>query len=135
MSYRSSQVAAYRMAATHGGVAASDPHRLIVMLMDGALERIAAARGCIKNKAYVEKSKLIHRAVAIIDQLSNSLDMNTGGEIAVNLKDLYDYMGRQLLEATVQNDAEKLDQVLGLLNQIRGAWLEVPKRVNMGAAR
>jgi flagellar protein FliS len=135
MSYRSAQVAAYRMAATHGGVAAADPHRLIVMLMDGALERIAAARGCIKNKAYVEKSRLIHRAVAIIDQLSTSLNLDAGGEIAGNLKDLYDYMGRQLLEATVSNDTDKLDEVLRLMHQIRGAWMEVPKRVNTPSTR
>src|SRR5215471_19825003 len=98
MSYgRSNQAAAYQTVATHGGVAAADPHRLIVMLMDGAVQRIAAARGCITNKAYVDKSRLIHRAVAIIDQLSTSLDMKAGGEIAGNLKELYDYMARQLL--------------------------------------
>src|SRR5262249_11894117 len=112
MSYGRGQVAAYQSVATHGGVAAADPHRLIVMLMDGALERIAAARGCMKNKAYADKARLIHRAVAIIDQLSNSLDMNAGGEIAGNLRELYGYMSRLLLEATVQNDSGKLDQVL-----------------------
>jgi flagellar protein FliS len=133
MSYaRSGNAAAYQTVATHGGVAASDPHRLIVMLMDGAVQRIAAARGCITNKAYVDKAQLIHRAVAIIDQLSTSLDMKAGGEIAGNLKELYDYMGRQLLEATVDNDVTKLDRVLGLLHQIRGAWLEVPRRLNGG---
>jgi len=135
MSYgRSGQVAAYQAAATHGGVAAADPHRLIVMLMDGALQRIAAARGCIKNKAFVDKSRLIHRAVTIVDQLSNSLDLKSGGEIAKNLQELYDYIGRQLLEATVENDVNKLDEVLGLLHQIRGAWLEVPKRLNVRGA-
>jgi flagellar secretion chaperone FliS len=135
MSYGRGQVAAYQTVATHGGVAAADPHRLIVMLMDGALERIAAARGCIKNKAYVDKSRLIHRAVEIIDQLNNSLNLSAGGGIAENLRELYDYMCRLLLEATVQNDVEKLDQVLALMHQIRGAWLEVPKRVEAAGAR
>ncbi len=125
---RGGNVTAYQSVATHGRVAAADPHRLIVMLMDGALERVAAARGCIKNKAFVDKSRLIHRAVAILDQLSISLDMDAGGEIAGNLNGLYDYMCRQLLKASVENDVDALDEVLKLLHQIRSAWLTIPKQ-------
>ena len=127
------RMAAYRSAAAHGGVAAADPHGLILLLMNGTVERISAARGCIQNKAYVEKAQLIHRAVALIDQLRGSLNMQAGGPIAQNLDDLYDYMSRQLLQGTVDNDVKKLDEVLGLLHQIRGAWLEIPKL--QGAAR
>ena len=63
------KLAAYQSVATHGGVAASDPHRLIVMLMDGALERIASARALARQGDHTEKARLLHRTVSIIDEL------------------------------------------------------------------
>ena len=64
---RASMLAAYQMVATHGGVNEADPHRLIVMLMDGALARIAQARGCMERKApAAEKSVHLQRALAIV---------------------------------------------------------------------
>jgi flagellar secretion chaperone FliS len=110
---QSARMSAYRNTANHGGVAAADPHGLILMLMDGTVERIAKARGCIQNKAYVEKAQLIHRAVTLIDQLRSSLNLQSGS-IAENLDNLYEYMCRQLLQATIENDVKKLDEVLGL---------------------
>jgi len=124
---RSPTLSAYRNTAAHGSVAASDPHGLVLLLMNGALERIAAARGCIQNKAYAEKARLIHRAVAIIEELRTCLDMKNGGELATNLHDLYDYSCRQLLKATLENDVEVLDQVARLMNDIRDAWMKIPK--------
>ena len=64
-----SQLAAYRSVAVHGGLDGADPHKLILMLMDGALERISAARGAIENNASEAKGRLLHRAVAIVDEL------------------------------------------------------------------
>jgi flagellar protein FliS len=123
---RASNLAAYQSAAAHGGVAASDPHRLIVMLMDGALERIATARGCMQRGDTAEKARLINRAVSIVGELRNSLDMKSGGQIAENLGELYDYMCRRLLKATSENRVEMLDEVSGLLQQIRSAWVAIP---------
>lgn len=122
---KSSNLAAYQSAAAHGGVAASDPHRLIVMLMDGALERIATARGCMQRNETSEKARLINRAVSIIAELRNSLDMGKGGQIAANLSELYDYMCRRLLIATSENKPEMLDEVSTLLHEIRSAWLAI----------
>jgi flagellar secretion chaperone FliS len=122
---RASSLAAYQSAAAHGGVAAADPHRLIVMLMDGALERIHTARGCIERGDNVEKARLLNRAVSIVGELRGSLDMKSGGQIAVNLGELYDYMCRRLLTATSENRIELLDEVTGLLNEIRGAWVTI----------
>ena len=100
---RSASVTAYRSVAAHGGVAAADPHRLIVMLMDGALERIAAARGAIEHGSTEARSRMIHRVVAIIDELRASLNIEAGGEIAANLADLYDYTSRQLMRANLES--------------------------------
>lgn len=122
---KSSNLAAYQSAAAHGGVAASDPHRLIVMLMDGALERISTARGCMERKETSEKARLINRAVSIIGELRNSLDLSKGGQIAANLAELYDYMCRRLLLATSENKPEMLDEVSALLHEIRSAWLAI----------
>ena len=120
------KLAAYSSAQAHGGVAAADPHRLIVMLLDGALERIATARGCLTRGDTAEKARLINRAVSIIGELRSSLDLNSGGPIAVNLGELYDYMGRRLLKATAENRVELLDEVSKLLHDLRAAWVAIP---------
>ena len=122
---RSSNLAAYQSAAAHGGVAASDPHRLIVMLLDGALERIATARGCMQRNETAEKTRLLNRAVSIVGELRNSLDLRNGGQIAANLAELYDYMCRRLLRAQTDNKVEMLDEVSSLLHEIRAAWLAI----------
>lgn len=126
---KASQLAAYHSVAAHGGVAAADPHRLIVMLLDGALERIAAARGCIERGTTVEKARTIHRAVALVDELRNSLDLEAGGAIAANLDDLYEYVSRQLLRASLENRPAPLTEAAGLLQEIRGAWIALSPEV------
>jgi flagellar protein FliS len=127
------KLAAYRSTAVHSGVDAADPHRLVVMLMDGALERIAAASGMMKNGNGVEKAQLLHRAVAIIDELRSTLNMKAGGAIAANLDALYEYMCQRLMQANAQNKPEWLDEVSRLLGEIRSAWLQMPQ-ANRGAA-
>lgn len=123
---RAGNLAAYQTVATHGGVAASDPHGLIVMLLDGAMERIAAARGYMANNVFSEKGRLIGRAAGIVDELRISLDLVRGGTLAQNLEALYDYIGRQLLRANAENRLDLLDEVTGLLQEIRTAWIAIP---------
>jgi flagellar protein FliS len=121
------KLAAYSSVSVHGGVAAADPHRLIVMLMDGALERIATARGCMERNDIAGKAQLLNRAIQIIGELRGSLDVTKGAEIAANLDALYDYMCRRLLQASLKNDARMLDEVTKLLRDLRDAWSQVPK--------
>ena len=123
---RPSSLAAYQSVATHGGVAASDPHGLILMLMDGAMERLAKAKGCMLNGAVADKNQLISTSIAIIDELRVSLDLKAGGPIASNLDDLYDYMCRQLVRANLENRIETIDEVSHLLGEIRSAWIALP---------
>jgi flagellar secretion chaperone FliS len=135
MSYPSSStLAAYRNTAAHGGVAAADPHGLILLLMNSTLERISAARGCIKNKAYTEKARLIHSAVGMVDLLRNSLNLQAGGALASNLDNLYEYMCRQLLQATVDNNVQLLDEVNKLLQGLRDSWQQIPLAVRAPGA-
>lgn len=120
------KLAAYRSNSAHAGVETADPHRLVVMLMDGALERIAAARGLMSHGGVAEKAQLLQRAVAIIDELRNGLNFKAGGEIAHNLDRLYEYMCTRLMQANATNKPEVLDEVSRLLNEIRSAWLQIP---------
>jgi len=123
---RNSNLAAYQTVAAHGGVAAADPHRLVLMLMDGALERIAQARGAIDNNAPEARSRLLHRAVDIVSELRASLNLASGGMIAANLADLYEYAMRQLMRANLEARADVLDEVNRMLREIREAWVMIP---------
>lgn len=104
------------------GVAYASPHRLIQMLLDGALDKIALARGYMLRGDIAQKGSHISWAISIVEGLRMSLDQQAGGEVAQNLGALYDYMERRLLEANLKNDPEVLNEVSGLLHQIKGAW-------------
>lgn len=122
-------IAAYSSVSTHGGVAAADPHRLVLMLMDGALERLAVARGCMERNEIGAKAQLINRTIQIIGELRGSLDITRGAEVAQNLDALYDYMIRRLLQASLKNSVEMLDEVGKLLRDVRDAWSQVPREM------
>ena len=122
----SSRLAAYQMVATHGGVAAADPHRLVLMLMDGALSRFAQARGCAERGEKAEKCQHLQRALAIVGELRASVDRDSGGALAVNLDSLYDYLSRQLLRAHAVDDPSLLDHCSALVHEIRSAWIAIP---------
>ena len=107
----------------------ASPHRLIQMLMEGALEKIASAKGFMLRNEIEAKGQHISWAISIIGGLQSSLDLETGGEVAQNLDDLYSYIGRRLLDANVNNDPEALDVVMALLLEIKGAWDVMPESI------
>jgi flagellar protein FliS len=113
----------------HGGVASADPHRLVQMLLDAATERMLTARGCIARGEIARKAKLLHSCVILIAELRGSLNMSDGGPLAQNLSALYEYMTRQLLLANLNNDTGRITEVLGLLGNIRSAWVEIGPQV------
>ena len=94
----------YQQVSTQSGVAYASPHRLIQMLMEGAFERIATAKGCIQRHDIPGKGEQIGKAIDIIGGLRDALNMEAGGELAANLDDLYDFMQRRLLEANLHSD-------------------------------
>jgi flagellar secretion chaperone FliS len=123
------RMAAYRSTLVHGGVASADPHALVQMLLDAAVDRMAAARGCIERGELAGKAKLLHSCVIIIAELRGSLDLAKGGPLARNLRDVYEYMTRRLLVANVRSDAGCVNEVLSLLGEIRSAWLAIGPQV------
>ncbi|MDJ0927105.1 MAG: flagellar export chaperone FliS [Gammaproteobacteria bacterium] len=118
----------YRSVGAYGAAAAADRQQLIQQMMAGAHDRIATARGHMQRGETAAKGEAICKAVALIDGLRTSLDLDKGGEIAANLNALYDYMTRRLTEANVQNRPELLDEVAGLLAEIRSAWEQLPQQ-------
>ena len=126
---RSPKLGAYQSVAAHGGVAGADPHRLVLMLLDAAVERLTAARGCIERGEIARKAKLLHSCVTLVAELRGSLDLIRGGELAQNLSDLYDYIARRLLTANVRDDVPALTESLSLLGEIRSAWVAIGPQV------
>ena len=125
--YNSAAMNQYKQIGTKAAIETADPHTLVKMLIEGAIERINSAKLFMHEKNIAQKGESISRAISIIDGLKVSLDMEHGGEIAENLSSLYDYMQRQLLAANAKNKAENLDEVLSLLNEIRSGWSAIPQ--------
>jgi flagellar protein FliS len=97
--------------------------------MDGALERIEAAREHLVNGEPPEKRFLLQAAVVILSELRADLDLPRGGAVAANLDDLYDYMCRRLKVADLQNGIAALDEVSHLLDALQSAWAYLPVEV------
>lgn len=119
----------YTKSAVQSEVMYATPYRLVQMLMEGALDKIAAAKGQIEHQDLSGKNRNITWAVSIINGLRAALDMKAGGVIADNLNNLYDYMARRLMQANLENDARMLDEVARLLGQIKSGWDAIPEGV------
>lgn len=115
-------VSAYAKTGATTGVENADPHRLIQMLIDGAIEKINRAKFFLSNNKTAEKGRHISWAISIIGGLRGSLDMEKGGEIAQNLDSLYDFCCFTLVEANLENDEAKLNAVLTVMKQIKEGW-------------
>jgi flagellar protein FliS len=112
----------YQTVNTQAQAVDASPHRLIQMLMEGGLTRIAQARGAMERQQTALKGELIGKAIGIVGGLREGLDLQKGGELAANLDNLYQYMLSRLLEANVKNDAVLLDEVAGLLRNVKSGW-------------
>ena len=119
-------ISAYQRIGVETGVESADPHKLILMLFEGAQEALAKARIHIQNNEIAEKGQMISKAIMIIDHgLKASLDMNAGGDLAIKLQELYDYMMHRLLVANIQNNLEIVNEVNKLLSELYGAWKKI----------
>jgi len=108
----------------------ADPHRLVAMLLDGALVRVAKAKVEIEQGKIEEKITHLTQAVAIVDSLRASLNFEVGGEIVGNLEALYDYITKQVVLANSRNSIEILDEVSVLLKEISDAWSGIRPEVS-----
>ena len=121
-----SGASAYGNVGLETGVVSASPHKLIVMLFDGALAALAKAVHDMKAGNIPAKGKSISRAISIIDNgLRASLDKKGGGEIADSLESLYQYMSDRLLLANLKNSTDIVEEVSALLKDLRGAWVQI----------
>ena len=122
----------YRDIGLETRAAASDPVSLILMLYDGALDALVQAQAHFKTGDCGARQAAISRAVRIVDEgLSAALD-ESGGDITLHLRELYGYMTRRMLSASLTVDAVPLTEVQGLLRELRSAWNEIAERRSVG---
>ena len=121
-----SSLQSYRKVSVESEISVASPHRIIQMMFDGALQRLAQSRYAIENNDVANKGIYIGKAIGIITGLNNSLNMDAGGDIASNLSDLYDFMLRRVSEANLNNDASAIDDVSDILRTIKEGWDQIP---------
>lgn len=117
----------YRQTGVLSEIAVAEPYRIIQLLFEGALERIAVGRGAMTQGNVAKKGEQIGKAINIIDGLRGVLDHDKGGELAERLDALYEYMSYQLLQANLNDDPALLDEVTSLLREIKSGWDAIPE--------
>ncbi len=118
--------AAYASVSLETSVSTADPHKLILLLFEGAKTAIFSAKLNMEQGNIAEKGRLISNAIdIIINGLKASLDYEKGGDLSLKLAALYDYMAQRLLWANLKNDPAALDEVTSLISEIHGAWAQI----------
>jgi flagellar secretion chaperone FliS len=130
--YAQRGAAQYRAVRSHGLVAAASPTRLVQIMFEQILEQLAVAQGCmarIHNNLplidVIAKGKALGKAIRLIDQLNNTLDMERGQKIAENLRALYIYMLARLTLANATNDARIVAEVAALILKVKSGWDQI----------
>jgi flagellar secretion chaperone FliS len=130
--YSQRGAAQYRSVRNHGLVAGASPARLVQIMFEQILAHLATAQGCmsrIQNNLplndVITKGKALGKAIRLIDQLNNTLDMERGQNIAENLRALYVYMLARLTMANVTNDARIVAEVASLVQKVKTGWDQV----------
>ncbi|QEY12990.1 MULTISPECIES: flagellar export chaperone FliS [unclassified Cellvibrio] len=114
----------YQKLGIESEVSHASPHRLIQLLFEGALGRLAAAQGAMERGDIAVKGEMLGKAIGIVGGLRSSLDMEAG-EISERLDQLYEYINLRLLEASAQNDIDKVVEVIQLLKTVKSGWDEI----------
>ncbi len=123
-------IKSYQKVSIDSEIAVASPHRIIQMMFDGALLRLAQSRYAIENHDLQAKGVAINKAIGIINGLNNSLNMDVKDSVASNLSDLYDFMLRRISEANVNNDVLAIDDVTNILRTIKEGWDAIPAEMH-----
>jgi flagellar protein FliS len=122
-------IASYAQVDLNTSVEGADPHRLILLLFEGAAAALNTAKFCMNDQNIPAKGEAISKAINIITNgLQASLDVEAGGDLAERMAALYEYMVARLLWANLKNDQVALEEVRGLLEELHGAWREIDPR-------
>jgi flagellar secretion chaperone FliS len=138
--YAQKGAARYQTVASHGLVADASPARLVQVMFEQILSQLAMAQGCMERitndlplPEVIAKGKSLGKAIRLIDQLNNTLDMERGGKIADNLRALYDYMLARLTQANVTNDPLIVSEAASLVQKVKTGWDQVVAGDGSGA--
>jgi flagellar protein FliS len=124
---------AYKKGTLKQDIINADPHKLTLMLMQGALDKLAYAKGCIERNDLQGRSEHISKVIAIFVNLRDTLDMEVGGEVAQNLYSLYDYFLTQLSSLSSENGKEVISEVSELFYPIKESWSQIPETAKQQA--
>ena len=103
------------------------PETILIMLYDGAINFLLRAKIAIDEKNIEDSHTYITKTQKIIREFMDTLDMDTGGEMAQNLYRLYDYLHYRLIQANIKKDNAMIDEVLGHLRSLKQTWEEAIK--------
>ena len=117
---------AYKKVSVDSQLSAASPHKIVQMLMAGAIERLIQGKAAMEQGNIPIKGEKLGKALDIIISLRSCLSMDDGGDIAQNLDQLYEFMITQITEANHKNDPQPIDDVIDIVREIKSAWEQIP---------
>ncbi|KAB0463992.1 MULTISPECIES: flagellar export chaperone FliS [Vibrio] len=117
---------AYKKVSVDSQLTAASPHKIVQMLMAGAIERLIQGKAAMQAGNIPVKGERLGKALDIIISLRSCLSMDDGGDIAKNLDQLYEFMITQISAANHKNDPQPIDDVVDIIREIKGAWDQIP---------
>jgi flagellar protein FliS len=126
---------AYKKVSVDSQLTAASPHKVIQMLMAGAIERLVQGKAAMLQGNIAVKGERLGKALDIVVSLRGCLSMDDGGDIAQNLDQLYDFMIARIIFANKNNETDPIDDVIEIIREIKSAWDQIPGEFhNMTAA-
>ena len=113
---------------TGTGMVDADPYKLIQMLYQGLLDKLAKSKGYIARNDIEGRNNTINRCIEIIDCLRTSLDHDASSTLTANLENLYNYMEERLFIANANNDHSGIDEVAKLVITVKSGWDNIPEQ-------
>ena len=117
---------AYKKVSVDSQLTAASPHKIVQMLMAGAIERLIQGKAAMQAGNIPVKGERLGKALDIIISLRSCLSMDDGGDIAKNLDQLYEFMITQISAANHKNDPQPIDDVIDIIREIKSAWDQIP---------
>ncbi|MBD1556038.1 flagellar export chaperone FliS [Vibrio sp. S9_S30] len=117
---------AYKKVSVDSQLSAASPHKIIQMLMAGAIERLIQGKAAMQQGNIATKGERLGKALDIVIALRSCLSMDDGGDIAKNLDQLYEFMIAQITVANQSNEPKPIDDVVDIIREIKSAWDQIP---------
>ncbi|MBA3988919.1 flagellar export chaperone FliS [Aliidiomarina maris] len=124
-------VKAYQNVGGRDQASTADPYEIIQMLMAGAIQKLAIAKGAIERKDYSVKSENLTKALSIVTALQDGLDMTVESELVTNMFELYDFVKRQIIDASAQNSIAAVDTSIRIMRDLKEGWDSIPYEARM----